>query len=337
MSDRLDLNAEITLSAACRLRAGESLLILTYDDERFRRIARALAAAAVRMKAIPAVMDLTEYAWICRDASGGPPVLAPAKAAVIAADVTLRMGGAGFDALLGDPDAADGELTGHSRRFQLQNRGMEEWEISARQVGDIRRRTEWLVALLGRSRRVHVTSEAGTDFSFELGGGAKWTPVLGIVPLYGEVAIAPKPGTEQGIVVVDGPTQKKARPRTELDREPLRIKVDAGRAVGFAGDPEQVKRLREFIASGNPAADTIDEVGIVTTAIKANDDYNWVDGTHHHDCCHVALGNNSRRDTLIHGPKHMDGEVREPTIRVDGQVVVERGVFKDALMDGAAG
>jgi hypothetical protein len=88
---------------------------------------------------------------------------------------------------------------------------------------------------------------------------------------------------------------------------------------------------------GDPPADAIDEVGVPTTAIEANDAYHWKDGTHHHDCCHIALGNNVRRDTLVHGPRHMDGEVRKPTIRIDGKIIVERGVFDDGPIGRALG
>ncbi len=98
------------------------------------------------------------------------------------------------------------------------------------------------------------------------------------------------------------------------------------------GDPEQVLRLKAFAASGDPPADTVDEVGIVTTPFEENDRYDWPDGTHHHDCAHVALGNNERRDVVVHGPRHMDGEIGRPSISVDGLLVVEDGVFRDEAM-----
>jgi leucyl aminopeptidase (aminopeptidase T) len=179
-----------------------------------------------------------------------------------------------------------------------------------------------------------VSSAAGTDFTFGLGEGANFPPILGILPLYGEVAVIPQPGSENGVYVIDGPTQMGVRLQDELDRDPLRITVKDGRVQEIEGDPEQVQRLRDFIASGDPPADVIDEVGIVTTQLQENDDWFWTDGTHHHDCVHIALGNNERKDVLVHGPRHMDGEVQKPTIRVGDQVVVKEGVFQDHLLDG---
>ena len=46
-----------------------------------------------------------------------------------------------------------------------------------------------------------------------------------------------------------------------------------------------------------------------------------------------ALGNNVRRDTVVHGPRHMDCEINKPTISIDGLVIVEHGIFLDEVMD----
>jgi hypothetical protein len=93
-----------------------------------------------------------------------------------------------------------------------------------------------------------------------------------------------------------------------------------------------MKRLQDFIASGDPPADAIDEVGILTTKFTENDLYYWSDGTHHHNRVHIAFGNNVLRDTLVHGPKHMDCEVTDPTISIDGLVIVKDGIFQDNIV-----
>jgi hypothetical protein len=332
MEDRLLQNARITLEVSCQARPDETVLILT-DANAFRAsCARAVAAAAVELGARPVLMDLAHYASLSLQAGDATPVLPPVKAAVEAADVVVRIAGPDYKYLLADPDAHDQLLTAQRRRVHLQCNGMDEWEITADEVAAIRRRTMWLMDLLSSSGAVHVASPAGTDFRFGLGEGAKWVPILGIVPLYGEVAVTPQQGSESGVFVVDGPTQMGVRLRTELDREPLRIVVEAGRVIDVSGDPPQVQRLREFIASGDPPAEFIDEVGILTTQIVANDEYYWSDGTHHHDCVHIALGNNPRRDSMVHGPRHMDGDVQKPTIHVDDLRIVEDGVFLDGAM-----
>jgi leucyl aminopeptidase (aminopeptidase T) len=332
VEDRFLKNARIVLEVSCLAKPGESVLILTDGDEKRLACARALEAAAVELGAIPVIMDVSAYARLVaakpRRVAG---VAKPIKAAVESADIVIRAGGPDFTILVGDPDIHDKFLTAQQRRVHLQTRNMESWEITPEEVAAIRRRTMWLLERLRSVKEVRVTSPAGTDFSFGLGPGAKWLPILGIVPLYGEVAITPQQGSESGVYVVDGPTQRGVRPLAETGRAPLRIKVKGGTIEDMSGDAEQIGRLKAYIAGGNPPFAVIDEVGIVTTAIEANDAY-WGDGTHRHDTLHIALGNNLKRDTLVHGQLHMDGEVRQPTVRLDGQVIVENGVFLDRVM-----
>ena len=112
-------------------------------------------------------------------------------------------------------------------------------------------------------------------------------------------------------------------------REPLFLSDFLGLLLGERS-LLPLERLRAFIASGEPPADAIDEVGIVTTTLGENHRYYWSDGTHLHDRVHIALGNNVRRDVLVHGPKHMDGEVDKPTIRIDGRLIVRDGIWIDS-------
>ena len=210
---------------------------------------------------------------------------------------------------------------------------MEKWEITREEVVAIRVRTLWLMELLKSAKTGRITSANGTDLTFGLGKDSSFTPVLGIVPLYGEVAVVPDLKTTHGTFITDGPTQLDVRPSSELDRKPFRINVESGRIKEIVdGDPEQLKRLRDFILSGDPEADAIDEVGILTTPLVENDTWYWSDGTHHHDRVHIALGNNVRRDTLVHGPKHMDCEVNKPTISIDGLTIIKNGEFQDEVM-----
>lgn len=334
MEKRLLKNARIVVEISCSVKANESVLILTKLRESAGRrwnYSRALASAVVDLGAMPMVVDIAHYT--SSSSYRDRRVLTPLKAAIESADVVIA-DNVNYADILGDPDMHDLSLTDEQRRVYLQNNGMEEWEITPEEVAAIRKRTMWLLDLLDSSEKVHVSSPAGTDFSLGLGQGSNWLPILGIVPLYGEVAVIPQQESGSGVFVVDGPTQMGVRTKDELDRDPLRITIEAGLVKEISGDPVQLQRLKEFIASGDPPAEAIDEVGIITTSIKANDKYWWRDGTHHHDTVHIALGNNQRRDTLVHGPRHMDGEVCRPTISVDGLVIVEDGVFLDGVMNG---
>ena len=322
-------NARIVLQASCRAQPGESLVILM--DEALRPCAPALAEAAVALGLLPAVIDITHF-------TGSPAyrqgrLLEPLRAAIRAADIVIANTRDVHDALradygrlLGEPDAHDLSLSAERRWVYLQPGGMASWDVEPEEVARLRERTLRLLDLLRRARAGRITSALGTDFTFSLAPPMAANPILGIVPFYAEVAVVPSlPGTG-GVLIVDGPSQLDVRPAAETGRIPLRIEVRAGRMIAADGDPEQLQRLQRFVASGDPPADAVDEVGILTTHFVENDLYYWSDGTHHHDRVHVALGNNVRRDVVVHGPRHMDLEIGKPTIAIDGLTIVRDGL-----------
>ena len=336
ISGRLLKNARIILETSCRAKKGESVLILA--DEKLLPYTPALVTAALELNLIPAVMDIR--AFLISQQYKERIVLRRLAAAMESADIVIENladtwipNRPDFGRLFGDSSYQDKALTGERRWVIIQCNGMDKWDISSEEVSNIRKRTLWLMNLLKSAKSGRVISSKGTDFIFGLDNYASYKPILGIVPLYGEVAIVPNLETTYGKFVVDGPTQRNVRPIDELDKNPIRITVDKGEVKDYYGDPIQVKRLREFIESGDPLAKAIDEVGILTTTFKENDLYYWSDGTHHHDRVHIALGNNVLRDTLVHGKKHMDCEVSKPTISIDGLIIVKDGIFQDKIIN----
>ena len=334
-SEKLLRNAKIVLEASCKARQSETLLIMA--DDILLPYAPAIAEAALSIGVIPSIVDIRHLVKSEQYKDGY--VLESLKEAMDASDIVIENladtwvpNRPGYGRLYGDPDMHDKSLSGERRWMILQCNGLGEWDVTAEEITVIPERTRWLEKLLRKSKKGHISSAGGTDFTFELGERASLVPVLGIIPFYGEVAVMPVMENTEGILVFDGPTQREVRPSTELDRKPLKIIVEKGRAVDLKGDAIQLKRLKDFIASGNPPADAIDEVGILTTTLVENDRYYWSDGTHHHDRTHVALGNNVRRDVVVHGPKHMDGEINKPTVGIDGLVIMKDGIFQDDAM-----
>lgn len=339
IESRLARNAKITLESACQLKAGETLLLCTRrtdhryapGDEVSRSVA-ALEAAAVELGARPMVLDLTAY-WTSGLYKSGT-VLATVRAALESAEVVLNtMDDVSFSRLVGRQDNDDEFLTSERRWLFLQHKGMSRWTLDAAAVASIRPRTMRLIELLNACCEVRVTTPAGTDFRFEMEADCHATPILGIVPLYGEVAIAPTQGSESGRIVVDGPSQKGVRRADELGREPLRIDVEGGRAIYWTGDKEQVARLEAFLADGDPQPHYIDEVGIPTSRVMDNDWAWWSDGTHHLERLHIALGNNLHRENHVHGAQHMDLEINRPTVKLDGVTIIDDARFVGPLAD----
>jgi hypothetical protein len=326
----------MVLEHSCGAKPGETLLIIV--DNVILPYVSALTSAALKLRLVPLAVDIRSY--LASPQYKQAVILKPLKAAIESADIVIEnlpdtwvANRPDFGRLTGNPDLQDKSLTGERRWFIVQSQGMEYWNIHPEELSAIRKRTLWLIKLLKTAKNGTITSRIGTHFTFGLGRASKCTPILGIVPLYGEVAITPDLAPTFGTFIVDGPTQHNVRPANQLDRPPLRIVVERGRAIEISGgDRVQRTRLAKFIRSGRPAADAIDEIGVVTTQLIANDFYYWSDGTHHHDRIHVALGNNNRRDTLVHGPRHMDCEICRPTLAIDDVVVVHNGMFRDRLI-----
>jgi len=319
-------NAGIVLEVSCHVKAGESVLIIVSKKEGDSsgpnlREARALAQAAVELGAYPAIIDVIEFASTPYFKTNKG--IAPLTAAFKEADVIIawtrdykRLG-------LYENDSTDVHLIGKGRRMILQPY-MHLWELNAKEVADITKWTNFLEEKVKKAKKIRVTSPAGTDFEFEPLVGQ---PILGIIPCYGEIAIMPKFGSGNGVVVVDGPTQLKVRPADETDREPLVINVKDGLVTGFTGDAEQVARLDAYIHSQTPPATSIDEVGIPTTRVEANNLYCWPDKTHNGNTIHIALGNNELRSDIVHGKLHIDTEIINPTLYIDGEIVMENKKF----------
>ena len=82
---------------------------------------------------------------------------------------------------------------------------------------------------------------------------------------------------------------------------------------------------------GDPRPHYIDEVGICTSRVMDNDRFWWSDGTHHLERVHIALGNNLKRQSHVHGARHMDLEVNRPTITLDGVTILQDARFAGPL------
>ena len=328
---RLLENARILLEVSCRATTGETVLILS--NAQFHRYARAVAQAAETLDLHPVIMDLGEYPFerdINHLYAPSPPLPAVAEALRVA-DLVINIPPFSYNRLIGESANDDAYLSASQRWVSLQSNRMEDWRLDAAEVAAIRIRTEWLLGVVDGAEWGHVTSPAGTDFRFRLGPKSSHVPVLGIVPLYGEVAVVPG-GEESGVFVIDGPTQMAVRPVNEMLREPLRVEVEGGVVTGYSGDPEQVARLEAFMDSGDPRADRIDEVGLTTTHVPENDIVGmggWDDGTHNGHRIHIAIGNNVGREAVVHGSRHMDGEVDRPTVTIDCRPIMQNGVFVD--------
>lgn len=187
--------------------------------------------------------------------------------------------------------------------------------------------TTKLAHILGAARMIHITSEQGTDLAASLAGmpslatgafGREPGDVIGLP--FGEVPQAPTEETAQGVVVIDTSMHTLG-----LLSEPIRINIKSGRAVSIEGGPQAVQ-LRETIL-GVENGDVLAEIALGTnpqariTGNVQEDKKRW--GT-----VHIGFGNNTGLGGTLSSEIHLDGVILEPTVEVDGQVIVEKGKLK---------
>ncbi|MDD4099074.1 MAG: hypothetical protein PHC30_09905 [Lentisphaeria bacterium] len=343
-SARIRRNAEFILRDLGGCRPGEHLLLIA--DDASRENALALADVARELGLHPLVADIDSYGRGQRYLA--MPSLRPLRAAILASDAAFMLTDqmlTDFGLFLGDGDAMDASLTGAGRRYTLEARGLPEWDLRPEEIIHFRERTSRLHDLLQRGGLLRVRTARGTDFSCDMASGTDGMyPVLGILPFYAEVAVIPKLGCFNGVLMVDGASQcawaqrgfpiRPAVPgHQELYLEPLRIDIRDGRVTGCSGPAAQVERLEKWMYESSPHADLADEIGLVTTTARENDQYGWlIDGTHQTHCVHVALGNNTRRGELIHAPEHCDFDMHDPEITLDGRLLYAEGEFHDEVI-----
>lgn len=180
---------------------------------------------------------------------------------------------------------------------------------------------EQIGRLLQEARNVHITSKAGTDLQLQV----QQRPVLldtDSLP-YGEVYIAPHEESANGVAVIN-----KAFIRGLLI-ERLKLTLAGGRVVGVeASDPLGVRTFQELIAASSGDKDVIAELGIgvnpgVTEPIGNISLDEKIGGS-----VHIAIGMNDRFGGRNKSNLHLDLVILKPTLRFDGKIVIEEGVFQ---------
>jgi leucyl aminopeptidase (aminopeptidase T) len=190
----------------------------------------------------------------------------------------------------------------------------------------IAQRSIKLAAILTEGKTACVMTPAGTNITMSIEGRIA-DPDTGFVHKpgdfcnlpAGEAYLAPVEGTANGIIVVDGAMAGVGM----IKDKPIRMLVKDGYAVEISGGGEAV-RLQELIEPFGQPARNIAELGIGTnnkailTGIILEDEK--VMGT-----VHIAIGDNVSFGGKVHVPSHLDGLLKQPTLQIDGQVIMRDG------------
>ncbi|PSP74870.1 aminopeptidase [Halobacteriales archaeon QS_1_68_20] len=309
--DELRAPAERAIRQCMALQAEESCCVVT-DDERLP-IGEALYEVAG---------ETTEDAVLVRyppgDQHGGEPP-EPVSAAMAGADVVL---------------APTSKSLSHTRARTEANEaggrvatlpGITEEVFTTGLDADYERIDEecqWMLEQVGDADEVRVTTESGTDVTFEP-GDREWLADTGLVHEAGEMSNLPagevfvSPEDANGTYVVDGTMMPHGLLEagqtlefevedgyvTDISDEEIRAAVeDAADEVG-----QDAYNLAELGIGTNVAVTEL--VGSVLLDEKAG-------GT-----VHVAIGDDHGIGGDTHAPIHFDGIIREPRVYADGEEV----------------
>ncbi|MCU7494556.1 MAG: aminopeptidase [Ignavibacteria bacterium] len=183
-----------------------------------------------------------------------------------------------------------------------------------------------LKKIFEKTRTVRVTSPAGTDITMDITGRTAYASKglfhkkgeSGNLPT-GETFVAPREGTSQGVVVVDGSMAGLGM----IKNANIKIQVEDGFATRITGGPEARKLIKLLDVHGKDARN-VAEFGIGTndkaklSGILLEDEK--VMGT-----IHIAFGDNKSMGGSVHVESHLDGLVKKPTVYFDGRIIMKDG------------
>jgi leucyl aminopeptidase (aminopeptidase T) len=191
--------------------------------------------------------------------------------------------------------------------------------------------TQALADLLHGSSSVHITTPLGTDLRLSV-AGREWRTDTGVLTgrgVYGnlpagEVYVAPVEDGAEGVLVID-----KSLPGLVLS-EPVRLVFEKGRVVQIEGG-EGATHLKQIIADGESKPNgewsrVIAELGIGTNP-KARPLGNVMTDEKVVGTIHIAIGRNDHLGGESLAPIHVDGIVSQPTVIVDGTVLIDGGRY----------
>ncbi len=190
----------------------------------------------------------------------------------------------------------------------------------------IARLTEKIYDILNDGETAHITTPAGTDIQIPI-DGCKAIASSGLVLEAGkfgnlpsgEAYLMPREGKSQGVYVVDGSLAGIGL----ITDEPVKITVENGMAVKIEGG-KQARQFEEMVDSVGEKARNLAELGVGTN------DMAEIKGTVLEDekvmgTVHLALGNNVSMGGTVNVGFHVDGIMKRPTLKVDGQSILHNG------------
>jgi len=186
---------------------------------------------------------------------------------------------------------------------------------------------EKLGDIIDKGENVKIKTGFGTDLTFSIKGRKAFGRGSGLFTKKGsfgnlptgEIFVAPVEGTANGTYTVDASFAGIGKLKS-----PIKIYVKNGYAVKINGKKADV--LAELLDSAGKEARNVAEFGIGTNK-KAKITGNILEDEKAIGTCHIALGNNIGFGGKIRVQLHLDGIVKNPTIFVDENKILDKGKF----------
>ncbi|NLM94529.1 MAG: aminopeptidase [Firmicutes bacterium] len=308
----------VAIEECARVKPGERVLVVT-DTLRDQSITRALLGAA---KSIGA--EAMSVLFSARPGEPPEAVLAAAACAdVVFLHTTFSLSHSSLRVKAQEAGARVISMPGVSEDGFLRT-----LSVDIRKLADLSNRVAERIAA---AKEVRMTTSSGTDITMTLGhpvtvgDGLCWEPgELDFFPP-GLILHVSQEGSVQGRAVVDGSITRIGRLAN-----PVSMLFQDGRLVSIEGGPE-AHRLQELLAGfqdesvymfaawgmgTNPGAALLGE----EPSFEGERIYGWG---------HVSTGSNaSFPGGTVKAPIHLDGIIANPTIYLDGEVILSQGQFR---------
>lgn len=314
LDEKLLEASEIALKECMGVKEDETVLIIT-DEER-RKIGFHLWFKAKELKTEAIYVEM-----IARSMHGEEPPL-PIAEAMKVADVVLAPTTKSITHTMAKKEACE-----HGTRVATLPGITEEIFIRTMSANyeEILSLTNRVADLLDEGETVEIRSPLGTNLRLSI-KGRKAKRSTGIYRKPGECGnlpgaeafIAPIEGTAEGTVIIDG-----SMAGIGLLRNPIRLFIEDGSVKRIEGR-EEAKKLEGMISRYGEEAKNIGELGIGTNP-KAKISGNVLEDEKVLGTVHIALGSNYDFGGNIRAPIHLDGVIKNPTVLIDGKILLKEG------------
>lgn len=190
-----------------------------------------------------------------------------------------------------------------------------------------------VASMFASARKVRVTSELGTDLTFDATGRAGNAHAC-VVDAPGsfsaapniEASFSPVEGSANGTFVADGSIPYLG---IGLLREPVKFHIEDGRVIKVCGG-EQADHIRRIWEEQNdPSVYNIAQVAVglnpMIERVVGDLGCNYDEGAY--GTLHIGIGTSASIGGSVRAPTHFDALMNGPTVTCDGAPLLTNGVF----------